>query len=263
MARGAGHTRARRVAEGDPGEVDCLVLSPHLDDAAFSLGAGLWQLARKGGRVLVVTLATAEPTGPLSAIAQDLHRRWGLKGNVVKHRRQEDNQACAELGVETLHLGLADALYRTDAEGEALYPSFRSLFGNPHDADRQWREDLAERLRRLPVAQRVCVPLGAGHHVDHQLTRRAAEEAFGSDLLYYEDFPYARKRWVRWKAMGRPWAWRSEVWPAPEEALRAKVRAIGFYDSQLGTAFASLDDMERQVRAFAAQRGGERLWRRR
>ncbi len=251
------------MAEGDPRRIDCLVLSPHLDDAALSLGAGLWQLACDGARVLVVTLATAEPKGHLSPIARDLHRRWSLEIDVVARRRQEDDRACAELGVEALHLGLTDALYRTDDEGSALYPSLRSLFGSPHQGDRQWRDDLVERFRRLPAAERICAPLAAGHHVDHQLTCRAAEEAFGADLFYYEDFPYSRKRWVRWKAMGRPWAWRSQTWEVSDEALAAKVRAVACYASQLGTAFAGLDDLERQIRAFAARRGGERLWRRR
>lgn len=251
------------MAEGDPRRIDCLVLSPHLDDAALSLGAGLWQLAHDGARVLVVTLATAEPTRPLSSVAADLHRRWGLQTEVVTRRRREDDRACAELGVESLHLGLTDALYRTDDDGEVLYPSLGSLFGGPHPGDRSWREDLVDRLRRLPAAERVCIPLAAGHHVDHQLTRRAAEEAFEADPHYYEDFPYSRKRWVRWKAMGRPWAWRSETWAVSDEALGAKVRAVACYASQLGTAFASLDDMEQQIRRFASRRGGERLWRRR
>ena len=93
--------------------------------------------------------------------------------------------------------------------------------------------------------------------------RRAAEAVYGKDLLLYEDFPYARSRWSRLRARGLPGRWRSRTWPADVAALGAKCRAIACYRSQLVTVFAGLEDMERQVRGFAAERRGERLWQRR
>lgn len=253
----------KTVSRDEAREIDCLVISPHLDDAALSLGASLWRFAQEGKRVLVVTLATAEPEGSLSAIALDLHRRWGLGAGAVGERRLEDDRACAVLGVEALHLGLTDALYRTDATGSPLYTSYRALFGEPHGGDSAWVAGLVDRFRQFPSARLVCAPLAAGHHVDHRLTRGAAEEVFGRRLHYYEDFPYSRKRWVRWKAMGVPWGWAGRTWPLCSEALAAKIRAITCYASQLRTAFSGTQDMEEQVRDFTAKRGGERLWFRR
>ena len=83
-----------------PGAIDLLVLSPHLDDAALSLGAHLYTLARRGVRVSVLTLATADPADGLSPLAEDLHRRWGLGADAMAVRRGEDLEACRVLGVE-------------------------------------------------------------------------------------------------------------------------------------------------------------------
>lgn len=243
--------------------VDLLVLSPHLDDAALSLGGHLHNLSCSGARVQVLTLATADPVGALSSVAEELHRRWGLGADAMAVRRGEDLEACGLLGVEAVHWPLTDALYRqTSKGGEPLYPTLRSLFGPLHRADRGRAREMAEQFRELPTAERICVPLGMGGHVDHMLTRRAAELAWGARVEYYEDFPYAQSLRARLRALGWPWRWRGHVRPLTAEALAAKCRAIACYRSQLGTVFTGLEDMEQRVEAFARRRGGEKFWRR-
>jgi LmbE family N-acetylglucosaminyl deacetylase len=243
--------------------VDLLVLSPHLDDAVLSLGGSLDTLARCGAQVLVLTLATADPLGELSPSAEDLHRRWGLGADAMAVRREEDLKACQMLGVEALHWPLTDALYRRESlHGEPLYPTLRSLFGSLHEADRGQATALAERFLQLPPAERICAPLAIGRHVDHCLTRLAAELAWGKRLEYYEDFPYARSLRARLRVLRWFWPWRGRTQSLTPASLEAKCRAIACYRSQLGTVFANPQDMEKQVRAFARSRGGEKLWRR-
>ncbi len=240
---------------------DALYLSPHLDDAVFSCGGQLDRFVRSGQRILLLTPLAADAPGELSPLAEELHRIWGA-GDVMTARRREDSAACQVLGVEAVHWDLPDAIYRRHpASGQPLYPSLDSLRGKPAEADAPRVAELAERLARLPPARRVCVPLGAGGHVDHLLARHAAERAFGRHRLeYYEDFPYARKRWVLTKALGWPWRWQARVWRLDDDALDAKCRAIECYASQLGTAFKDLQDMRRQVAKFSWRAGGERLW---
>lgn len=242
---------------------DVLVLSPHLDDAALSCGGQIYDLAKTGQTVRILTLFAGYPDPErLPESARDLHRRWGLTAeSAVAERRREDLEACRLLAAEALHWQLEDALYRYDDEtGEVLYPRLSDLFGEIHPIDEKRTSEIAARLELLPHAAAILAPLGAGGHVDHQLTRRAAERAFGKRLLFYEDFPYARSWRALSRALGRRRAWVPRIWPLAEEALTVKAQAIACFASQLGTVFKDADDMRRQVRRFARRRGGERLW---
>lgn len=252
-----------------------IYLSPHLDDAVLSCGGQIHELARAGRRVAIVTFAAGEPPpGELSPLALELHRRWGLGEDAVAVRRREDREACRTLGAEPKQWEFADALYRRDpATGRPLYDSMRELFAAPHPRDGLLVEELAGRLGRLAAAGRVVAPLAAGGHVDHVLCRRAAEAAFGAGLLYYEDFPYSRRRRtvrralggraLAGRALGERRRWEPLTQPLGEAAIEARCRAIACYGSQLGTAFSDLEQMRRQVRRHARRVGGERLWRRR
>lgn len=244
---------------------DEVYLSPHLDDAALSCGGRIFDQARAGKTIGILTLCTAAPAATgLSSLARDLHQRWGLDAATVMDRRQrEDADACRVLGAEPVHGRLLDALYRRHPQtGRPLYPTLESLFGTPDPAEDPLLSDLAGQLRQRVRAARVHAPLAVGNHVDHQLTRRAAERAFGPELRYYEDFPYARRRRALWRALTPRRRWTSTVWPLGRDALEHKIRAISCYPSQLGTVFEDAADLRRQVEGFARRRGGERLWRR-
>jgi LmbE family N-acetylglucosaminyl deacetylase len=248
-------------------DLDALYLSPHLDDAALSCGGQIHAAARTGKRVLIATLHTADPPGgPMSALAEQLHGEWGLGPEAMAVRREEDRRACKVLGAELRHEGLLDALYRRGAGGDFHYDSPSALRGPPAAADLGHLDDLARVMKALPAAERTFAPLAAGGHVDHRLTRRAAEAVYGKRLTYYEDYPYVRSRVVLAKALRiRPWRFR--VVDLEEEDLAAKVRAIACYATQLSTAFADEEDMARQVGEFyrglgrRRKAGGERLWR--
>lgn len=239
---------------------DDLYLSPHLDDAALSCGGRIFDQASAGRRVVILTHFTATPADEVSDLARDLHRRWGLDAeSVMTARRREDEGACAVLGAGWIHDDRLDALYRGGASPR--YPTLTSLFGPPADVDDALVKDIGEELRRRVRAERVLAPLGAGHHVDHQVVRRAAERAFGGRLEYYEDYPYARSGRALQRAIGRRRDWTPSVWPLGQAALEQKIRAISCFASQLGTAFRDADDLRRQVERFTRRRGGERYWR--
>lgn len=170
-------------------------LSPHLDDAALSCGGAITELCTAGDTPLVVTFCTAAPpaAGPFSALALEFHREWGLAPEqVVAARLREDEAAMAALGADALWAGMLDAIYRHPA----AYNARETLFGTPDAADPLLpavRALVAELRERLPTAT-FYAPLGVGSHVDHLLTRQAAEEALGGALLFYEDFPYVARQ---------------------------------------------------------------------
>ena len=138
----------------------------------------------------------------------------------------------------------------------------------------------------------VYLPLTAGHHVDHQIVRAAGEQWAASQssrrlrIAFYEDYPYAESpeevksaleghpalRYRAGKAKGNESStaaakvgYMVNVVELGEEAMKAKVKAIACYRSQLSTFFANEAEMEARVRAYAVAVGGgqpaERVWK--
>lgn len=261
-------------------EIDLLYLSPHLDDAVLSCGGAIHRQTGHGKRVAVLTVcAGAAPTGPLSAYARALHARWeqsahAPNADIVTIRKAEDAAALAALRADPEYLNLADCVYRRDAStGDWLYESDAAIFSELRTGDMGHIDEVAAALASLPGLTghtRMVAPLGVGRHVDHQLTRRAAEAwagRTGIDLLYYEDYPYAEREGRLYEVL-QP----SESWePAPVELsaanLTAKVDAISRYASQLSTFWPDPAAMSQAVHDYAWRRGSfdvlaERYWRR-
>ncbi len=242
-------------------------LSPHLDDVVLSCGGQIYQQTAAGKAVLIVTLMAGDPPAvPLSAYAQSLHDRWELDAAATAERRAEDAAACRIVGADYLHLEISDCIYRRHTvTGEPLYTSDEMIFGEIHPNDVRLAETLATHLGTLPAGESVFVPLTVGHHVDHQLTRLAAEiwqAAAHLDLIYYEDYPYARESAAVERVLQDGGLWQSRTVPLSTAAVQTKIRAISAFVSQLSTFFADAADLERQIIAFTERTHGEKLWQR-
>lgn len=237
---------------------DFLYLSPHLDDAALSCGGQIFQQTQAGRRVLIVTVTAGEPqmdpSGQISDFARSLHDRWDLLADAVAGRRAEDAAACAILGAEFVHLDVADCIYRLHPEtGQPLYVSDADLFGAVHPAEAGLVTRLARRFGALPAAGQVVAPLGVGNHVDHQITRLAAEGRWGtSGLIYYADYPYAQKPGaVADVVASRDPAWRLIPVSLTQSALEAKIQSILAFRSQISTFWTDEADLRAQVAGWA------------
>lgn len=245
---------------------DHLYLSPHLDDAVLSCGGQIFQQTTAGESVLVVTVTTGDPPpdGPLAPIAQELHDRWnaGLaqaveRSAIVEQRRAEDAAACAVVGADYLHWPVLDCIYRTDpVTGRFLYVDTHGLFGAVDPVEGPLIDTLKAHMRALPPAGQIYIPLGVGNHVDHQLTRQAADRAF-SDGLYYEEYPYVAAPGALDKVLppAERDSWVAVTAVLGEPAMTAKITAITTYDSQLSSFFLDDADLDRRVRAI-----GKRVW---
>lgn len=250
-----------------------LYLSPHLDDAALSCGAQIYERTAAGERILIITvMAGSLPQadrsgqgiqGEPSAYVASLHARWQLAGDAAAERRAEDAAACAVLGADYLHLSVADCIYRLNPQdGAPLYTSDGDIFGAIHPAEESALVDeIAASLRNLPPAGRIVAPLGVGHHVDHLLVRAAAERVWPVGLRYYEDYPYAEQAGAVQRGLGDDLrGWRPEVQEITAAGLAARCDAIWAYRSQMSTFFADRAVMEGRVRGYVEQVGGERVW---
>lgn len=240
-----------------------LVLSPHLDDAALSCGGALALFAAMGDAPAVLTICAGQPVGPLTDFARFQHARWGDPVDLVGARRDEDRRALALLGATPIWLDVPDCIYRGDR-----YTTEATLFGPIAPDEAALVAGIAaviDALWRATARATIVAPLGIGRHVDHQLTRAAAEQlvAAGRRVCWCEDFPYVAR--PNGEAQRR--ALTADLHPEliPIDAvLERKVAAIAAYTSQLPVLFGATAAMASAVRAFAAAVGGakpaERLW---
>ncbi len=234
-------------------------LSPHPDDAVLSCGGEIWQLTRQGISVRVVTIFAGDPDDEAAELpfARYQHRLWGFPPRPMALRRAEDVAACVQLGLrpeDVVHLPFLDAVYRRTPAGAAMYPSDEALFGDVHPDDAGLDEKIAEALvPLLGGATRIVAPAGVGHHVDHLLVRRAAEQVRqnGHEIVYYEELPYAETPEAY---AHRPSLGLVETYVVLHEAdMAAKVRAALYHHTQLPVLFGSDMRLNERLRAHAAQ----------
>jgi LmbE family N-acetylglucosaminyl deacetylase len=240
-----------------------IYLSPHLDDVALSCGGQIFMQAEQGKAVLIVTVMAGDKPGQSdSKYIQELHERWQLERDAVARRRAEDTQACRILGADHLYWEIPDCIYRfDDVTSEPFYLSDEDIFGDVHPSELYLINTLANQIMALPPHDRLMVPLGVGNHVDHQITRRAAEKSTAKGMFYYEEYPYADDPRVLWKADQLvPESWQLTTIPLSEASLEAKINAIASYESQLSSFFRDRADMAGAVRRYINANYGERIW---
>lgn len=249
-----------------------IYLSPHLDDAVLSCGGLIFEQAHRGDTVAVITIFAASPSPlhPLSSFAQSLHERWQASApagvdfsDPPALRRAEDLRALAVLhpAVRAIHYTLPDCIYRVDpTTRQALYDSEEAIFGPVQPADPALAD--LQSVPVLPEGAALYVPLGIGHHVDHQVVRCAVEgwELPPQRVRYYEDYPYVAYPGALEAALGDPSGWETTVCPIGEDAMTAKIRAVAQYASQISTFWASEEAMITALREHVERSGGERLW---
>ena len=159
-----------------------LAVSPHLDDAVFSVGASLARLVDAGHDVTVVTCFTASVVGP-TGFALACQTDKGLTPDVdyMALRRAEDRAATAVLGVDPVHLPLREAPHRG-------YDSAPALFAGVRAGDVAWQDVRA--ALDAHTADLWLAPQGLGGHVDHLQVVRAVA-ALDRPTLWWRDAPYA------------------------------------------------------------------------
>ncbi|WP_019517611.1 PIG-L deacetylase family protein [Sphingomonas sp. Mn802worker] len=222
-----------------------VAISPHLDDAAFSVGGLLAARARAGVRVTIVTCFTgnvARPTG--FALACQLDKGLSADLDYMALRRAEDIAACAVIGAHAVHLPLLEAPHRGYASAPELFAARR--------ADDMMQEPLTEQLEETIDRLRpdvLLAPLAVGNHVDHWLVRDALS-AIDRPMLLWEDWPYLTR------ASHTPVEAVREQHVLSAQDRHERTVMCAAYASQIGFQFGSVEKME----AAIAQVREERLY---
>ncbi len=242
-----------------------IFLSPHLDDVVLSCGGLIASWTGTGVAVQAWTVCAGDPPDEhFSEFAQSLHERWLTGRHSSAARREEDRLACARIGAQPVHFSLPDCIYRRNPQdGSAIIQSRDDLFNPIQPAEMPLVDELANDLsaalheRHLEDAFLVA-PLTLGGHVDHRITRAAAER-LGKPLAYYPDFPYAVEVDASRPGLIDP-GWAKQAYPATQQDIAAWQDAVGQYASQISTFWSSQAEMRAAIRAYQDQGGGYYLW---
>jgi LmbE family N-acetylglucosaminyl deacetylase len=147
----------------------CVMVSPHLDDAALSASARLGR-----GGATVVTVFTAVPPAGWPTTRWDLLTGAASSRERQRERRAEDAAAMAMLGAHSVYLELPELLYRDGPPD--LGPAAERLTGCFSRAEQVW------------------LPAAISGHRDHLLARDlgmdAAARAGHTEVTLYADYPH-------------------------------------------------------------------------
>jgi LmbE family N-acetylglucosaminyl deacetylase len=227
------------------------LLSPHRDDAAFSLSICLLQWRRVPVRLTILNFFTESAYAP--------HAVPVSGSSISTVRAREDRHAVRAIDprIRVESAGLIDAPLRLGIEaGRVCDPKARA-YDNSHDLRTVRAVIRGHVVRGLAIA-----PLGLGNHVDHLLVHQAATDVIpGKRLAFYEDLPYAT--WTpdreliervsecetRTRVRLKP-----AILRAPHAAWRKRGVAVR-YKSQIIPCEAA------QIASYSAiYGGGERIW---
>jgi LmbE family N-acetylglucosaminyl deacetylase len=103
------------------------VLSPHLDDGIFSLGAAI---AAASGEVSVVTVLAGDPQSELPAGDWDAQSGFRTAGEAARARRAEDELACGDVGGTPVWLPFSDHQYPRGGGDDEVWESIEDALGD-------------------------------------------------------------------------------------------------------------------------------------
>jgi LmbE family N-acetylglucosaminyl deacetylase len=165
-----------------------LVLSPHLDDAAFSLGPLLAQYAKSSRFIVATAFSKSVNSYSSFALACQLDKGLSADEDYMAIRKKEDTVWAKAIGIEAIYGELPEAPHRG-------YNSAAELFGSllPEIDLREHLFKWIEHLLRQHKPLALLSPLSIGNHVDHILIRETVERFNNAEVpvYFYKDLPYA------------------------------------------------------------------------
>jgi LmbE family N-acetylglucosaminyl deacetylase len=171
--------------------LNILVLSPHRDDAAFSLSLSIAHWLAVGHRVTILNVFTRSLYAPYSD-AESVHENDRLSW-VSAMRKREDEAFLKQVpGASMIDLNIKDAPIRLHCDASIVC----DMDVDPNDsALPKIRKAVA---RQLETPHALVIPLGLGHHVDHRVVRDAVLPLTPDrPCAFYEELPYATRDGVR------------------------------------------------------------------
>lgn len=247
-----------------------LVVEPHMDDAALSVGG---TLLKQAGRCRATILSVVRRSNYTSYVRQ--RRDFLDTENITELRIAESTLAAAMLGADFQCLDWVDApnrllpgdLWTVDAL-PAIGRAVEAFVHAPLYPDQV--ERLAGELNRViedAQPDTLWLPMALGDHVDHRLVheagllmlaRRTERGARVPTVWLYEDLPYATQanaEAARRRIQAQGWSLHRHVEDVSEQ-FELKLQAVGVYASQF-----KLKVMEKRLRTAAHAVAGMQVGR--
>ena len=208
---------------------EVLVLSPHFDDACFSVGSLLEQVG--GGTLINVFNRSLYLARVPAGVPQPL-----TEAVVGAIRGEEDARFAAHCGLTRRQLGFAEPGF------DGRRPN--DLSGLQRDVDAAGQALLSALLEHVTGTDRrpyLLAPLALGRHVNHhavhQIVRAQAPQLMAQFRLgFYEDLPYAHDPFERARGLRRfadEWHGQGFVRHAWSGGWPAKRSLVAMYATQL------------------------------
>ena len=237
----------------------CIYVSPHFDDAVLSCGGLIWEQVQKGMPVEIWTVCAGDaPPGPLSALAKASHQQWNIEAaeDLVPVRRIENQEAATLVGAETVNFSIPDCIYRRSSAADLLYPT--DVFVPIHTDEKNLDAEIAGSLTsELQPDDVIISPLAIGGHVDHVLTRLAAEH-LNRPIRYYADIPYLIKNPEMLVPATKGLI--GTLYPISENGLGIWQESIAAYATQILMLFDTREKMQNAIRIYWENQRGVQLW---
>lgn len=155
-----------------------LLLSPHADDVAYSIGGIVARLSMRADLSLLTIFG---------------HSGWALPqalcgtstDAISAVREQEDRAYCARRRINY------DLLFCPDSFVMGYDNAMELGIAVTDDPRTEGVVSLIRNAVACRLPQIVLAPCGLGGHVDHQIVRMAADALHHVEVLYYEDIPYS------------------------------------------------------------------------
>ncbi len=251
--------------------LNLLILSPHRDDAAFSLTISIAHWLAVGHRVTVLNIFTRSLYAPYSD-ADTVHDNDRLTYVSAMRKKEDESFTRCLPGLAMVDLNLKDAPIRLRCETDIVC----DMDSDPNDtALPKIRKAISSQMDSVHSTHALVIPIALGRHVDHRVVRDAAL-SFSDKLptAFYEDLPYAARTDVREDLTRfredastrlRQQLHPSLVYSTLDHSAAFKLKTATLYASQIDEELA--DTIARFSHRYQdsnnqgdEQRGGERLW---
>ena len=225
------------------------LISPHLDDAAFSLGLTTTRLWEIDSRLTIINCYTVTQYAPYSTETSI--------SAVSKVRMSEDIVFVEQIPfvVVVYNLSRLDAPLRLGINDVCSERDFDRVDHSEADA-------LSAELSPLIGSEALFVPLALGNHIDHRIARNATLMVRAQGLIgFFEDLPYAAhctSEHIRATVREIEIAINAKLYPVIlrcPDALARKRRIVEVYKSQI--AEPEITSILIHAHTYG---GGERMW---
>ena len=162
---------------------DVYIISPHLDDAAFSIGGFLSYI--KYSNIIIINV-----------FSKSLYTISGVlsEEKVTNIRLKEDGIFCNKLGAKAIYLGYKDSSLKKFYEKEEDYLS--PDLDVRVDPDWTLFSQTVIRIVRQNIDNIFLFPLGIGNHIEHRAMTEIGLEMMktSAKVAFYEDGTYYKRK---------------------------------------------------------------------